>query len=100
MAASNAQRQKTFRERIKQRLAMVETAPPLPDKPKISVPANKRWATLADQARAALETRRNEMQEYFDERSEAWRESEKGNAFQERIEALESILDELGSIDD
>jgi len=55
----------------------------LPDKPKISVPTDKQWAALSDRVRAARKATRDEMQEYFDERSEAW---------QERLDALEALL--------
>jgi len=96
MPTSNAERQKAFRERLRQRLAAVDTPAPLPDKPKLSaMPANKRWAALLDQAKVILTIRRDEMQEYFDDRSETWQEGEKGAAFQERLDAMESVLDEL-----
>ena len=96
MPASNAERQKAFRERVRRRLAAVDTPAPLPDKPKLSaMPANKRWSAMLDQAKAILTTRRDEMQEYFDDRSETWQEGDKGTAFQERLDAMESVLDEL-----
>jgi len=61
--------------------------------------AKKRWTDLLNQATEALTTRRDEMQEYFDERSESWQEGEKGAEFQERIDALDSILEELSDLD-
>ena len=100
MAASNAERQKAFRERVKQRLATVKTAPYLPARPKISVPATKRWITMADRARAELEARLAEMREYFEERSESWQEDERGEAFQERLDRLETIIEQLEQLDD
>ena len=100
MAASNAERQKAFRERIKQRLAMPRTAAYLPAKPKISAPATKRWITMTDRARAELEARMAEMREYFDERSESWQEDERGEAFQERLDRLETIIEQLEQLDD
>lgn len=74
--------------------------PPDPPKNKLSPQtAKKRWTELLNQASAALTTRRDEMQEYFDERSESWQEGEKGAEFQERIDALDSILEELADLD-
>ena len=61
MAGTNAERQKAFRERLKNRLAGVQ-APPLPVIPKISVPATKRWDAMLNRAIAVLTTRRDEMQ--------------------------------------
>ena len=100
MAASNAERQKAFRERMKQRLAGMPAAPPLPEKPKISVPANKRWAALRDRMQADGETLRDEMQEYYDERSETWQEDDRGAEFQERIDAVERVLDALAELEE
>jgi len=94
MAATNAERQKTFRERLKKRLAGVQT-PQLPVKPKISVPATKRWDAMLTRAIAILTTRRDEMQEYHDDRTTQWQESERGEAFQERITELENIISDL-----
>jgi hypothetical protein len=35
------------------------------------------------------------MQAYTDDRTEQWQESERGEAMQERIESLDSIIDDL-----
>jgi len=37
----------------------------------------------------------NEMQEYFDDRSEKWQEGEKGEEYQQKIEDLTEIESEL-----
>jgi hypothetical protein len=42
-----------------------------------------------------MEQTRDEMQAYFDDRSEQWQESERGETLQERIEALETVLSDL-----
>jgi hypothetical protein len=63
-------------------------------------PGERRWKALTEQARAALQTAYEEMQDYFDQRSETGQEGTKGLAFQNRLEALEEILgivDELFS---
>lgn len=61
------------------------------------LPGMARWKALHEQACAALDTK-GEMQGYFDDRSEAWQEGEKGEAFQElldRVEEARSAVDDL-----
>jgi hypothetical protein len=38
------------------------------------------------------------MADYYDQRSEGWQESERGEAFTERQEALEALLSELDTL--
>lgn len=92
---SSADRQKAFRDRQKaaRATAIAQGAPKAAAVP--TMPSNARWTTLIQQARAALDTCRGEMQEYFDERSEQWQESDKADAMQQRIEQLESIVGDL-----
>jgi hypothetical protein len=40
----------------------------------------------------------DEMKAYRDERSDTWQESDRGEAFNERIDALESIIGELDEL--
>ena len=51
-------------------------------------------ATLVDELSADLER----AQEYFDERSEKWQESEAGEDYQAWIERLEEIEDALNDV--
>lgn len=92
---SNADRQKAFRDRQKaaRASALAQGAPKAAAVP--TMPSTARWAALMQQARGALDTCRGEMQEYFDERSEQWQESERADAMQERIGQLESIISDL-----
>jgi hypothetical protein len=53
---------------------------------------------LLEQARLALETVRGEMHDYYDERSEAWRQGERAEAMATRIEALEHVIDGLADL--
>jgi hypothetical protein len=39
-----------------------------------------------------------EMQAYFDERSEQWQEDERGETHQQRVEALEEIVEALEGV--
>jgi hypothetical protein len=47
-----------------------------------------------------LETLRDEMQAYHDDRSEAWQNSERASMMMQRIDALDSIINELDSLPD
>jgi len=42
---------------------------------------------MTEQARSLLETLCDEMQSFYDDRSEAWQKSDKGVAFQKRLNA-------------
>jgi len=47
---------------------------------------------LCEQAHALLETLRKEMDCYWDERSELWQESDRGEEMRESIERIDEIL--------
>ena len=90
---SAAARQAAYR----QRQAQAHTAqlaakglPPLPALP--TVPGQARWNALLSQAHWALEAMCQEMEDYAAARSENWLESERGAAFQERLEAVQEVL--------
>jgi hypothetical protein len=59
--------------------------PPIP-----TLPSWERWKALQEQARVSLQTILDDMQSYFDDRSERWHESDKGVEFQERIDRSRS----------
>lgn len=42
----------------------------------------------------------DEEQNYFDNRSKAWQESDEGEEYEEKLEAMEEILEELTSMRD
>jgi len=54
----------------------------------------RRWAVLLGQAHGLLTRVADEMATYGDARSDAWQESERGDAFTEQIEALETVRDQ------
>jgi hypothetical protein len=93
---TRAEIQKAYRERQKQARAEelkqkgIPASSPIP-----TIPAAPRWNALLEAARASIETARDEMQSYFDDRSEEWQEGERGQAMQERIEQLETALEAL-----
>lgn len=92
---SSAARQKAFRDRQKaaRDAALAQGAPKAAAVP--TMPSTGRWKALISQARVTLDTCREEMQEYYDERSEQWQESEKAEQMQQRIEELEGIISQL-----
>ena len=65
-------------------------APPVP-----TLPSRARWQALLTQARLALETTRDEMQSYYDARSETWQEGDRAAALLGQIENLEQALEAL-----
>lgn len=95
----NAARQQRFRERQAAARAAELAQKGLPTAPAIpTMPSRARWNALIAQAAAALNACREEAQSYFDDRSEEWQESEKGEKIREQIEALENITEELGNV--
>ena len=44
------------------------------------------------QARTLLETITVEMDSYYEERTEVWQDSERGESFTERMESIEEIV--------
>jgi hypothetical protein len=94
-----AARQRAYRERQAQARRVEQEAKGLPPAPPIAtLPGRARWQALIEQARLALETARDEMQSYWDDRSEAWQEGERGEAMQGRIEALAQTIDGLADL--
>jgi hypothetical protein len=95
---SNAQRQAEYRRR---RLSEPkrQSSDGLPSLPKVAaIPATARWRKAITQAQVLLELVQNEMQHYYDDRTEIWQESDKGNAFQERTDALTEIQDQVSNL--
>jgi hypothetical protein len=95
----NAAKQRAYRARHDQgRLAdqQAKGLPPAPPLP--SLPSRARWQALLDQARLFLETTRDEMQTYYDDRSEAWQEGERAAALADRLDSLGQVLDALDTL--
>lgn len=92
----NAAKQRAYRarqaeaRRREQQARGLPSAPPLP-----TLPSHARWQALLAQARVYLETARDEMQAYFDDRSETWQQGDRGADLLEQIEGLEQALDAL-----
>jgi hypothetical protein len=77
----HAARQRAYRARQLQTRhdeLLAKGLPPTPPLP--TVPGRARWQTLLAQARHALSTAHDEMQAYYDDRSDAWKESDRAEA--------------------
>jgi hypothetical protein len=60
-----------------------------------SLPGSARWRAAIGQCADLLEVICEEMNAYFDDRSEAWQEGDRGVAHQERVEALQELQSTL-----
>ena len=58
-----------------------------------TMPGSRRWNAMTRQALWLLQTMMDEMQAYYDDRSEAWQEGDQGEAFLERLQAIENAAD-------
>lgn len=97
--ATNAARQRAYRQRCQEarnREPAAQGLPPLPSLP--TVPGYRRWRALIQQAHQLLGIAQAEMQAYYDQRSTAWQEGERGETFLERMEALGDAHDAVAEL--
>jgi hypothetical protein len=98
--ANQAERQASYRQRlaaVREQELQVKGLPSLPTIP--TIPGVRRWELLRRQAQGLLQTALEEMQSYQEQRSDAWRESERGERMAELIPALEDIVAALEELD-
>ena len=91
--ASHAERQAAYRRRVaaaRQQELQSKGMPPLPRVP--ALPGTRRWVAMSGQALVLLQAVQEEMEEYADQRSEQWQESERGEAMAERLQALQEAI--------
>jgi Tfp pilus assembly protein PilN len=97
--ATPAERQAAYRRRCEQARQATLAATGLPGLPTIpTVPGRSRWDALVTTAQELIASRLHEMQEYYDDRSERWQESERGQEYQEQIDSTEAVLEALGDL--
>jgi hypothetical protein len=97
--ASAAERQAAFRARRELARQIALASKGLPSLPEVaSIPGWPRWNATFRMAHALMDGAVNEMQEYFDDRSEIWQESERGDDHHERIASVEAVLEALGEL--
>ncbi|SRR5258708_21495287 len=96
---SNAARQAAFRARRQQARQQELAAKGLPALPPIpSLPGWARWKASFQVAHALIAESLGEMQDYYEDRSESWQESDRGEQHQEKIIAVEEIADALSDL--
>ena len=92
----HAARQRAYRARQEQARLTAQQAKGVPPAAPIpTLPSRARWQALITQARLALELARDEMQTYYNARSDAWREGERAATFEEHLDHLETVIDHL-----
>ena len=90
---SQAQRQAAYRRRCKEASRLQLREKGLPELPAIStIPGTARWNQAIAHAIQLLSLVEQEMQAYYDDRSDAWLESDRADQFQERLEAVSQAL--------
>jgi hypothetical protein len=99
--ASSAQRQAAYRERIEQARQGRFDADYLPPLPSVDgIPGTTRWRQAVQLALQLLNTVQEEMDDYYSSRSETWQESEPGEEFDERKQAVDEAHDAVSSLAD
>jgi hypothetical protein len=97
--ASAAARQAAYRTRREQGRQVELYAKGLPALPAIAtLPGWPRWKASFVAAQALLTSALGEMQDYYDERSEAWQEGDRGEDYQERLALVEAAVDAVGEL--
>ena len=71
--------------------------PPLPAIP--TIPGNARWSAMIEQAHTLLSTAIDEMQNYHDDRSEQWQDSDKAEDLLSKVEQLQETMSQLQGIE-
>jgi hypothetical protein len=96
---TNAARQQAYRARCEQARQNAMAAKGLPSLPAIAaLPGWARWNASFTVAHALVANSLREMQDYFDDRSDAWQESERGEDHHERIASAEAALEALDEL--
>ena len=64
-----------------------------------AMPGNSRWQKMVEEAGILFITVLAERETYHDERSEAWQESDRGEAFVEGTDAIMAIVEAIEDLD-
>lgn len=93
---NNSARQAAYRCRQAKTREQELADPRLPSLPAINnLPGTARWNAVIRRCTDLLALIRDESASYYDDRSEAWREGDRGETHAERVEALTQIVDGL-----
>lgn len=97
--ASNKERQAAYRQRMRAARQQERNQKGLPALPAIpTMPGSARWSAGLSLAASLLEQVSSEMSAWFDARSESWQQGERGEAFAERLTAIEALSSDLGEL--
>jgi hypothetical protein len=89
-------RQAAYRCRLARAREQEMAEPRLPSLPAInSLPGTVRWNAVIRRCTDLLTLIRDESASYYDDRSEAWQEGDRGEVHAERVEALTQIVEGL-----
>ncbi len=93
---NQAARQAAYRARRQQAVldqAQERGLPPLPNLP--AMPGTRRWQAALTLAHRLVEEVCEQMQDYSDQRSEAWQESDRAQEFAARLEAIQQLREQI-----
>jgi len=94
--AQTAARQQRFCTRQALTRQAEQAAKGLPALPAIpSLPGHARWRAMISQAQMLLHTASEEMESYFEDRSDAWQESVQAEEFLAKVELLQETASQL-----
>jgi hypothetical protein len=96
---THAARQAAYRKRqeeARRTALLAKGLLPLPAIP--AMPGNPRWNQIFDNTTQMLQGALEQMEAYSEERSEAWQESEAAERHQERMTAIQEIVDMLEAV--
>ena len=96
---TNAARQRAYRARREQARQIALAQKGLPSLPAIAtLPGWTRWNASFTAAHALITDSLNQMQDYFDERSERWQQSQRGDEHQEKMACVEALVEALSEL--
>lgn len=95
----HAARQRAYRARQAQARHDELLAKGLPAAAPIpTLPSRARWRALLAHAQCSLETARDELQVYYDERSVIWQDGDRAATMAEQLDGLAQLLDDLDAL--
>ena len=96
---NRAEQQAAYRQRTKRAQEQISRQKGLPTLPAIpTMPGTPRWRAAIEYAQALVIQIVDEMQNYHDDSSGNWQDSQKATDLQERIDALQTIADQIEEV--
>ena len=97
--ATNAERQAAYRKRCLQaKNSQPLSKEPSSLRPAISMPGRRKWKSILSQANYLIQCVASETEAYYEQRSEKWQDSDKGEEFVELLESIQTALSALEDI--